>query len=81
VIASAATGQQLAMEARSRRSMRIPGPITTVHNEHPCRELDAVARVGLVTRRWLSDKNRSSAVVLENHPYSVGRSSYAGQQH
>jgi hypothetical protein len=71
VIASAATGQHLAMEARSRRSMGIPSPITTVHNEHPCRELGAVAGVGLITRRWLSDKNRSAAVVLGNHPYSV----------
>jgi hypothetical protein len=53
--------------------MWIPGPITTVHNEHFCRELDAVATVGLVTRRWLSDINRSVAVVLGNHPYSVRR--------
>jgi hypothetical protein len=51
--------------------MWIPGPITTVHNKHSCRELDAVARVGLITRRWLSDKNRSAAVVLGNHPISV----------
>jgi hypothetical protein len=52
--------------------MWIPGPITTVHNEHSCRELVAVARIGLITRRWLSDKNRSAAVVLGNHPNSVG---------
>jgi hypothetical protein len=51
----------------------IMGPITTVHNEHFCSELAAVARVGLVARRWLSDKNRSAAVVLGNHPISVGR--------
>ena len=50
----------------------IMGPITTVHNEHFCSELAAVARVGLVARRWLSDKNRSAAVVLGNHPISVG---------
>jgi hypothetical protein len=68
---TAATGQLLAMEARSRRSMWIPGPITTVHYKHSCRELAAVARVGLVTRRWLSDKNRSVAVVLGNQPHSV----------
>ena len=51
----------------------IMGPITTVHNKHFCSELAAVARVGLVTRRWLSDKNRSAAVVLGNHPISVGQ--------
>ena len=49
----------------------ITGPITTVCNEHCCSELAAVARVGSVTRRWLSDKNRSAAVVLGNHPISV----------
>jgi hypothetical protein len=49
----------------------ITGPITTVHSEHFCSELAAVARVGLVARRWLSDKNRSAAVVLGNHPISV----------
>jgi len=54
--------------------MWIPGPITTVHNEHFFRELAAVARVGLIIRRWLSDKNRSAAVVLGNHPYSVRHS-------
>jgi hypothetical protein len=47
------------------------GPITTVHNKHFCSELAAVARVDLVSRRWLSDKNRSAAVVLGNHPISV----------
>jgi len=51
----------------------ITGPITTVHKEHFCGELAAVARVGLVTRRRLSDKNRSAAVVLGNHPISVRR--------
>jgi hypothetical protein len=52
--------------------MRISGPITTVHNEHICHELAAVARIGLATNRWLSDKSRSAAVVLGNHPISVG---------
>ena len=51
----------------------ITGPITTVHNEHFCGELAAVARVGLVARSWLSDKNNRAAVVLGNHPISVGR--------
>jgi hypothetical protein len=51
----------------------ITGPITAVRNEHFCSELAAVARVGLVTRRWLSDMNRSAAVVLGNHPISVRR--------
>jgi hypothetical protein len=50
--------------------MRIWGPITTVHNEHICHELAAVARIGLSTKRWLSDKSRSAAVVLGNHPIS-----------
>jgi hypothetical protein len=27
----------------------------------------------LATRRWLSDKSRSAAVVLGNHPISVSR--------
>jgi hypothetical protein len=31
----------------------------------------AVARIGLSTKRWLSDKSRSAAVVLGNHPISV----------
>jgi hypothetical protein len=53
--------------------MWISGPITTVHNEHICHELAAVARVGLGKRRWLSDKSRSAAVVLGNHPISVRR--------
>jgi hypothetical protein len=44
------------------------GPISTVYDEHICHELAAVARVGLATRRWLSDKCRSAAVVLGNHP-------------
>jgi hypothetical protein len=46
-------------------------PITTVHYGHFCQELAAVARVGLATRRWVPDKNRSAAVVLGNHPISV----------
>jgi hypothetical protein len=53
--------------------MRISGPITTVHDEHICHELAAVARIGLSTKRWLSDKSRSAAVVLGNHPISVIR--------
>jgi hypothetical protein len=51
--------------------MWISGPITTVHYEHICHDLAAVAKVGLVTRRWLSDKSRIAAVVLGNHPISV----------
>jgi len=51
--------------------MWLSGPITTVHYGHICQELAAVARVGLATRRWLSDKSRSAAVVLGNHPISV----------
>ena len=53
--------------------MWLSGPITTVHYGHICQKLAAVARVGLATRRWLSDKSRSAAVVLGNHPISVGR--------
>jgi hypothetical protein len=53
--------------------MWISGPITTVQDEHICDELAAVARVGLSTRRWLSDKSRNAAVVLGNHPISVGK--------
>ena len=52
-------------------SMWISGPITTVHIEHICHALAAVARVGLATRRWLSETSRSAAVVLGNHPFSV----------
>jgi hypothetical protein len=48
--------------------MWISGPITTVHDEHICYELTAVARISLATRRWLSDKCRIGAVVLGNHP-------------
>jgi hypothetical protein len=51
--------------------MWISGPITTVHHEHFCHELTAVARISLATRRWLSVKSRSAAVVLGNHPISV----------
>jgi len=53
--------------------MWLSGPITTVHYGHICQELAAVARVGLTTRRWLSDKSRSAAMVLGNHPISVRR--------
>jgi hypothetical protein len=52
--------------------MGISGPITTVHDKHLCYDLAAVVRIGLVTRRWLSDRSRSAAVVLGNHPISVG---------
>jgi hypothetical protein len=51
--------------------MWISGLITTVHNEHICHELAAVARVGFATRGWLSDKSRSAGGVLGNHPISV----------
>jgi hypothetical protein len=53
--------------------MWISGPITTVHEKHICHEPAAMARVGLATKRWLSDKCRSGAVVLGNHPISVRR--------
>jgi hypothetical protein len=53
--------------------MWIAGPITTVHDVHSCQEMAAVARVGLATRRWLSVRSRSAAVVLGNHPISVGQ--------
>jgi hypothetical protein len=53
--------------------MRISGPITTVYTEHICHELTVVARVGLATSRWLSDRGRSAGVVLGNHPISVSR--------
>ena len=53
--------------------MWISGPITTVHDEHICHELTAVARISLATRRWLSETSRSAAVVLGNHPISVRR--------
>jgi hypothetical protein len=52
--------------------MWLSGPITTVHYGHTCQELAAVCRFGVATRRWLSDKSRSAAVVLGNHPISVG---------
>jgi hypothetical protein len=53
--------------------MGISGPITTVHDKHICCELIAVARIGLATSRWLSDRSRSAGVVLGNHPISVRR--------
>jgi hypothetical protein len=56
--------------------MGISGPITTVHVEHICHELAAVARVGLAIRRWLSEASRSAVVVLGNHPISVRRSKF-----
>jgi antitoxin MazE len=51
--------------------MWISAPIATVHDEHICHELTAVARISLATRRWYSDRNRRAAVVLGNHPISV----------
>ncbi len=57
--------------ACSKRYMRISGPITTVHKEHIYCELPAAAKIRLTSRRWLSDRNRSFAVVLGNHPISV----------
>lgn len=57
--------------ARSNCTMWIAGPITTVHDEHICHVMAAVARVGFATRRWLSDKCRSAAGVLGKHPISV----------
>jgi hypothetical protein len=56
--------------------MWILGPITTVQDEPIFHELAAMARIGLATRRWLSDKSRSAAVVLGNHPISVGWARY-----
>jgi hypothetical protein len=73
VIASVDTRQQLAMEPHSRRYIWIPGPITTVHGEHPYRELTVAAKIRLTTKRWISDRSRSAAVVLGNHPISVRR--------
>ena len=73
MIVSVATRQQLAREACSRRYMWRPGPITTVHGEHPYRELTAAAKIRLTSKRWISDRSRSAAVVLGNHPYCVGR--------
>jgi hypothetical protein len=51
--------------------MWISNPITTVHDEHICHELTAVARISLATKRWLSETSKSVAVVLGNHPISV----------
>jgi hypothetical protein len=56
--------------------MGIPGPITTVQDEHLCHELTAVTRIALATKRWLSDKSRRAGVVLGNHPISVGLTSW-----
>jgi hypothetical protein len=54
--------------------MWISDPITTVHNEHICHKLTAVARISLEPRRWLLETSRSAAVVLGNHPISDRRS-------
>ena len=61
--------------------MWISGPITTVHDEHICHELIAVARISLATRRWLSETSRSAAVVLGNHPISVGMTWVRSKMH
>jgi hypothetical protein len=53
------------------RNMGISGPITTAQDKHLCHELTAVTRIALATRRWLSDRSRSAAVVLGNHPIRV----------
>jgi len=73
MIASVDTRQQLAMEARSRRYKWIPGPITTVHDELTYRKLTAAAKICLTSKRWISDRSRSAAVVLGNHSISVRR--------
>jgi hypothetical protein len=44
--------------------MWISGPITTVRHERICRELAAAARIGLLARRWISDKITSATVVV-----------------
>ena len=74
---------------RSNRTMWISGPITTVHDEHLCHVMAAVARVGLETvgletggletvgleiERGLSEKCRSAAGVFGIHPICVARS-------
>jgi hypothetical protein len=56
--------------------MRISDPITTVQDEHICHILTSVARISLATGRWLSEKCRSAAVVLGNHPISVGQGGF-----
>jgi hypothetical protein len=53
--------------------MRISDPIATVQDEQICHKLLAVDRISLATRRWLSETSRSAAVVLGNHPISVGK--------
>jgi len=70
---------------RSNRTMWISGPITTVHDEHICHVMAAVARVGLETvgleiERGLSEKGRSAAggsrkssnMRCTIYPYSLG---------
>jgi hypothetical protein len=56
---------------RSNRYIWISGSITTVRRERICRELAAVGRIGMLPRRWLSDKITSAEVVLGNHPIGV----------
>jgi hypothetical protein len=51
--------------------MWISGPKATVHEEYICHELTAVAKIGLATSRWLSERTRSAGVALGNHPIRV----------
>jgi hypothetical protein len=65
--------------------MWISGPITTVHDEHICHIIAAVARVGLETvgleiERGLSDKCMSAAGVLGNQPLSVSTTHSSSEQ-
>ncbi len=58
---------------RSNRYIWISGPITTVRRKRICRVLAAVGRIGMLPRRWISDKITSAEVVLGNHPIGVRR--------
>jgi hypothetical protein len=55
----------------------ITGPITTVRREHILPKSLAVARVGFIAWKWFTEGTKSVAVVLGNHPCSVGPSRYA----
>jgi hypothetical protein len=52
--------------------MWIPGLITTVHDELAYRALTAAAKILSTNQRWISDRSRSAAVVIGNHPINVG---------
>jgi len=70
---------------RSNRTMWISGPITTVHDEHICHIIAAVAWIGLETvgleiERGLSDKCRSAAGVLGSQPLSVSTTHSSSEQ-